>query len=165
MIMISRLFYGLGVSVLLSMTFVFAADELPTAPAIKQPVARQGLRLPDMAIHDPWILANEENKTYYLYSTARQNENGVVRSGTLTYKSKNLLDWDGPYIVFLVPNGIWAKPNQGPGHRKLTATTASIIYCHPAQLRAGHRSPAGRLAGHAHARNRHCRGRLAGRPV
>jgi len=74
---------------------------------------RQGLHLPEMRIHDPWILAHEESQTYYLYSAARQNVNGTNRSGTLTYKSKNLRDWDGPYIVFMIPDGMWANPGEG----------------------------------------------------
>jgi beta-xylosidase len=83
------------------------------APAIRQRAPKQGLRLPDMPIHDPWILAHEESKTYFLYSSARQHENGTSRFGTLTYKSKNLLDWDGPYTVFLIPDGTWADPSEG----------------------------------------------------
>jgi len=31
----------------------------------------------------------------------------------MTYKSKDLLNWDGPYIVFLVPDGVWANPMHG----------------------------------------------------
>jgi beta-xylosidase len=117
MITMTRPFYGFGLAMFCLLGAALAADEPVAAPAvtpvIKQPVAKQGLRLSDMPVHDPWILAHEESKTYYLYSAARQNEGGVNRSGTLTYKSKNLLDWDGPYIVFLIPDGIWAKPNQG----------------------------------------------------
>jgi len=71
------------------------------------------LHLPEMRIHDPWILPQEETRTYYLYSAARQNVNGTNRSGTLVYKSKNLRDWDGPYIVFLIPDGMWANPGEG----------------------------------------------------
>jgi hypothetical protein len=94
---------------------IFAAEVLTntSARALPQPEARQGLHLPDMPVHDPWILADEERKTYYLYSSARRNDNGTNRAGTLTYKSKNLRDWDGPYIVFLVPDGMWANPREG----------------------------------------------------
>ncbi|HWH71346.1 MAG TPA: family 43 glycosylhydrolase, partial [Candidatus Sulfotelmatobacter sp.] len=76
-------------------------------------VPKQGLHLPDMPVHDPWILAHAESQTYFLYSSARQQENGTNRFGTLVYKSKNLRDWDGPYIVFLIPDGMWANPSQG----------------------------------------------------
>jgi hypothetical protein len=113
MITMTRQYFSFSLAMFCLIGAALAADEPVVIPTIQQPVAKQGLRLLDIAIHDPWILANEENKTYYLYSAARQNEGGVIRSGTLTYKSKNLLDWDGPYIVFLVPDGIWANPSQG----------------------------------------------------
>ena len=31
-------------------------------------------------------------------------------SGVITYKSKDLKTWAGPYLVFEVPNGSWADP-------------------------------------------------------
>jgi len=80
---------------------------------IHQPVASQSLKLSSIFLHDPWILAQEENKTYYLYTSAQAAATGTNRSGTIVYKSKDLKDWEGPYIVFLVPDGIWANPAQG----------------------------------------------------
>jgi beta-xylosidase len=79
----------------------------------RQLAPRLGQHLPDMPLHDPWILAHEESKTYYLYTAGRSNVSGTNRSATVTYKSKNLREWDGPYVVFTVPDGIWASPTQG----------------------------------------------------
>jgi len=34
------------------------------------PDVRTGLRLPEIQLHDPWILADRSTRTYYLYSSA-----------------------------------------------------------------------------------------------
>jgi glycosyl hydrolase family 43 len=115
----TRHFFGFVVTLLTVANSSFAADA-PTAaatnsaaPALRQREPRQGLRLPDIPVHDPWILAHEESRTYYLYTGGQSSVNGTNRSGTVTYKSKNLLDWDGPHSVFAIPDGIWANPRQG----------------------------------------------------
>ncbi len=98
---------------------VFAADA-PAAVSTNFPprfgrlsAPRPGQHLAEFFAHDPWILAHEESKTYYLYTAGQSNVNGTNRSGTMTYKSKNLREWDGPYVVFTVPDGMWANPRQG----------------------------------------------------
>src|SRR5262249_19633662 len=97
----------------------FAAEAPATSatntspPFFRQSAPRQGLRMSDFFLHDPWILPHEETKTYYLYTSGGSNVNGTNRAGTVTYKSKNLRDWDGPYPVFTVPDGMWASPQQG----------------------------------------------------
>ena len=73
---------------------------------------RQGLKLSKIRVHDPYIFAHQPSKTYYLY-TAIGPKQGVERSGVITYKSKNLSEWDGPSFVFTVPDGIWANPKHG----------------------------------------------------
>jgi beta-xylosidase len=62
--------------------------------------------------HDPWILAHAPTKTYYLYTSA-QRAVGIGRSGTVAYTSKDLVHWDGPVVVFVVPDGAWANPRHG----------------------------------------------------
>jgi beta-xylosidase len=66
-----------------------------------------------MPLHDPWIVAHAPSKTYYLYTSNVRRMTGERRSGTMVYKSKNLAEWDGPYVVFTVPDGVWANPAQG----------------------------------------------------
>lgn len=117
----ARQFFGFALPLLALVGSTFVADAqdavptstnaLPRVPRLLAP--RQGLRLPDISLHDPWILAHEESQTYYLYTAGRSNVLGTNRSGTVTYKSKNLREWDGPYSVFAVPDGIWANPSQG----------------------------------------------------
>jgi len=60
---------------------VLAAVAPAAAPA-PQPAPRQGLRLPDMPIHDPWILAHEESKTYYNLKVVRVREDLHGRPAT-----------------------------------------------------------------------------------
>jgi hypothetical protein len=92
------------------------SNRIPTsgAGALATPTLapKQGLRLPEMPIHDPWILPQAESQTYFFY-TSLLSRGGTNRSGTVVYKSKNLKEWDGPYIVFTVPDGTWASPTQG----------------------------------------------------
>ena len=63
---------------------------------------RRGLRLADFRVHDPFIVAHQPTKTYYLY-TASGPRQGLGRSGVVTYKSKDLREWEGPFVVFTVP--------------------------------------------------------------
>ena len=78
-----------------------------------QPAYRTGLKLGDFGLHDPWILAHQDSKTYYLYTAGRVTQNGQNRSGVVTYKSKDLETWEGPQTVFAVPDGLWANPAHG----------------------------------------------------
>jgi beta-xylosidase len=73
---------------------------------------RQNLHLPDMPLHDPWIVAYAPTKTYYLYTSNVGRMTGAMRPGTMAYRSKDLLSWEGPFVVFTLPEGTWAA-NQG----------------------------------------------------
>lgn len=87
-------------------------NTLPT-PSATASRPGNGLLLPQIPLHDPWILAHEESKTYYLYTSAQPGLAGTNRAGTVAYKSKDLRLWNGPYVVFQVPNGAWADPREG----------------------------------------------------
>jgi beta-xylosidase len=92
-----------------------AAEEMPAGGALKKVTAqsltpRTGLRLTDFYIHDPWILAEESTRTYYLYTSAPTRMTGKNRTGTFVYKSKDLATWAGPFLVFTVPDDSWAAP-------------------------------------------------------
>ena len=82
-------------------------QSLPTtAPA--------SLRLPEMPLHDPWILAHAPTKTYHLYTTNVPRLTGESRAGTMAYTSTDLLNWTKPKVVFTVPEGTWADPSSRP---------------------------------------------------
>ena len=86
---------------------------LLAAPLLAQSPVKTGLQFSDFYLHDPFILAHQPTKTYYLYNGAGARQLGGQRAGVVAYKSKDLLHWDGPYPVFQVPDGLWADPAQG----------------------------------------------------
>jgi hypothetical protein len=73
----------------------------------------QTLRLADIPLHDPWIHAEKERGAYYLYTSAVPSDTGDERYGVMAYTSRDLASWEGPHIVFLVPDGMWANPAHG----------------------------------------------------
>lgn len=74
---------------------------------------KQGLRLSDIPAHDPFVVADRESGTYYLYTGGGPQLHGMERCGVVTYKSTDLRHWEGPYVVFTVPDGVWANPRHG----------------------------------------------------
>lgn len=86
---------------------------LVAAPLFAQMPVKTGLEFSDFYVHDPFILAYQQTKTYYLYVAAGARQLGGQRGGVVAYKSKDLLRWDGPYTVFEVPDGLWADPREG----------------------------------------------------
>lgn len=79
--------------------------------------SRRGMRLSDFHAHDPFILPYEPEKTYYLYTATSgfttANNLPTRRAGVLAYRSQNLKTWEGPELVFEVPDGTWANPYHG----------------------------------------------------
>ncbi len=66
------------------------------------------LRMPDMPLHDPYILAHQPSRTYYLYTSNIGRMSGTPGVGTMVYKSKDLLNWEKPKAVFVVPENSFA---------------------------------------------------------
>lgn len=58
------------------------------------------LRLPGMPLHDPFVVADEETRTYYLYTSNEPSVSGVDGVGTMVYRSRDLRDWAAPVVVF-----------------------------------------------------------------
>jgi len=71
------------------------------------------LHLSDFHIRDPWILAYAPAHTYYLYASNDATATGAHRAGVMVYKSSDLRTWTKPVLVFTVPDGAWADPEQG----------------------------------------------------
>jgi beta-xylosidase len=74
-----------------------------------QTAAKSEMLLPEMPLHDPFILAYAPTRTYYLYTSNVASLTGVKRVGTMTYTSKDLKHWSRPKVVFTVPEGFWAE--------------------------------------------------------
>ena len=93
---------------------LFAAPKLPAqTPAAAAPVIQQDRRLPEIPLHDPWILADAGTKTYYLYTSNNARATGINRPGTIAYRSKDLSHWEGPIVVFTLPEDTWASAKIG----------------------------------------------------
>lgn len=84
---------------------------LPALLTAQQQI-RAGLKLGDFNLHDPFVLADKASRTYYLYNSAGRDLTGKG-AGVLVYKSKDLEHWEGPHLVFTVPDDIWANPAHG----------------------------------------------------
>jgi beta-xylosidase len=69
-------------------------------PAVQ---ATNNVKLADVRIRDACILADEATKTYYLVASARK----AVRAFT----SNDLVNWQGPQIIFSTPSNFWGDVN------------------------------------------------------
>ena len=69
------------------------------------------MRLPGMPLHDPFVVADEETRTYHLYTSNDPSVSGVDGAGTMVYRSRDLREWTQPVVVFLAgaQRGIWAS--------------------------------------------------------
>jgi beta-xylosidase len=67
------------------------------------------LRLTDMHLHDPWIVADAPSHSYYLFSSNDPAMTGDRRLGTMVYRSRDLKHWTRPKLAFVMPTGAWMK--------------------------------------------------------
>lgn len=67
------------------------------------------IKTSEIRVRDPFILADEETQTYYLYSSIQnRTQNESEGLGVEIYTSKDLQNWTTPKIVFQVPKNFWA---------------------------------------------------------
>lgn len=59
------------------------------------------MRLPDMPLHDPFVVADEATRTYHLYTSNDPSVSGMEGVGTMVHRSDDLRDWTRPAVVFL----------------------------------------------------------------
>ena len=85
-------------------------------PLLAQQDARTGLKLSGIPARDPSILADSDSRTYYLYTSTETPDAGVV-----SYKSKDLANWEGPVLVLQALPRSWANPTQGVRHPEVHA--------------------------------------------
>lgn len=98
---------------MLRRTVLAAMAGLPALKWVSAAEARTGLALSDFYAHDPFIVADEETRTYYLYTAMGPRQSGDGRASVVAYQSSDLESWSGPQTVFTVPDGIWANPADG----------------------------------------------------
>lgn len=74
--------------------------------AVLQPAIAQDdvsrVRLSEVLMRDASVLTDEETGTYYIVASKR---GAAVR----LYKSKDLVDWEGPYTVYETPDNMWGS--------------------------------------------------------
>lgn len=64
----------------------------------------------DLYARDPYILADEQSQTYYLYKAGKvEDKEGREVNGVVAYKSRDLEKWEGPYPVFAMPENNWVE--------------------------------------------------------
>lgn len=104
------LMIGLG---LMFVAVPVRAQSTPAAAAGTRPgaAALSGgpMRMPDMPLHDPFIVAHGPTKTYYLYTSNIGRLTGTAGVGTMAYTSKDLRNWERPKTVFTVPPTAFAQ--------------------------------------------------------
>ncbi|ROS26112.1 family 43 glycosylhydrolase [Cellulomonas sp. PhB150] len=85
-----------------------AATAPPAAPATEALATSFPCTMPDMGLHDPFIVADQASKRYFLYTSNSRTGacgSGVQASGTMAYQSLDLVHWSVPTIVYTVPTG------------------------------------------------------------
>jgi len=90
---------------MLPLTLILAAAPLLVSSAEAGSMLRSEVR-----IRDPFVLADPETKTYYIYSsTDWGSETEQKRKAVVVYRSRDLEHWEAPTPVFEVPEDHWAR--------------------------------------------------------
>lgn len=87
-----------------------AAQTPPPAPADfrNQPMpAPRDVKLATERLRDSCVWVDEATGTYYLVSAGRRGPNG--RRTVVQYHSKDLQTWNGPRVIFELPEGFWTQ--------------------------------------------------------
>ena len=64
-------------------------------------------RLHEIHIRDPYILPDQQSGYYYMYKSASVASADKLLGGVEAYKSRDLINWEGPVQVFTVPEDNW----------------------------------------------------------
>ena len=67
------------------------------------------LSLSDIHIRDPFIVADKSSGTYYMYAAISNRLHTIDSTqGVEVYTSKDLVHWNEPKPVFIIPDNFWA---------------------------------------------------------
>jgi arabinan endo-1,5-alpha-L-arabinosidase len=95
----------LFVSIYLLFCAVSAFDAQTPRPT---PIAFGTHLLADVRMRDVCILADEKTKTYYAISSGfAPNKESFKNSAVRAFTSKDLINWEGPHIIFQTPKDLW----------------------------------------------------------
>ncbi|WP_375289893.1 glycoside hydrolase family 43 protein [Qipengyuania sp.] len=67
------------------------------------------LLLPQMQLHDPFVVADTASGVYHLFTRNEAAMTGDDRLGTMVYTSRDLKSWIPPKVVFTLPQRNWAN--------------------------------------------------------
>jgi len=72
--------------------------------------AQQGLlSLSDIHVRDPFVVADKSSGTYYMYASVSNRLHTIDSiQGVEVYTSKDLIHWNEPIPVFIIPDNFWA---------------------------------------------------------
>lgn len=89
-----------------------AAAQTATPPATSAPgsapmPAPRDVKLADERLRDSCVWVDESSRTYYLVSAGRRGPNG--RRTVVQYTSKDLATWNGPRVIFEIPEKFWTQ--------------------------------------------------------
>jgi GH43 family beta-xylosidase len=91
---------------LLYIILIFALGTLTTFDLGAQ---QKFLSLSDIHIRDPFIVADKLSGTYYMYASISNRLNTIDSTqGVEVYASKDLVHWNEPEPVFIIPDNFWA---------------------------------------------------------
>jgi len=99
---------------LIALASLVAAQACLAARAERPLQPAAGLHMPEIPLHDPCILPEASTHTYYLYTSAPASLNASGHPGTFVYRSQDLVSWEGPFVVFEVPEDSWASSLEMP---------------------------------------------------
>jgi GH43 family beta-xylosidase len=108
-----KMMTGRKVTFLLFILGICSISEIAVSQSVNNlhKTSYQGIDAADLRIRDPFILADENSETYYLYRQIANGRGDSVEGvrGVEVYQSKNLKIWTGPQIVFRQPEDFWAN--------------------------------------------------------
>lgn len=81
----------------------------PATLATATAPAGHPLALPDMPLHDPWVVADAASGEYWLFTSNEERASGVPGLGVMAYRSPDLRHWRRAEPVFRLPEGLWAN--------------------------------------------------------
>lgn len=102
------------------------ASAVPVEVAHAKPDAP--LRMPDMPLHDPWIVADDAGGTYHLFTRNEPAMTAGARVGVMAYNIRDLKTWQRPRLTSVLPEGIWANDGAwGPQGSSLEGSLVSVL--------------------------------------
>src|SRR5438067_1649199 len=92
--------------------FFLAAAAIRAQNPPPAPQTGPNQRLENIRMRDVCILADPASHTYYAIGSGRPPaKEGYKSPSVRAYTSKDLVNWEGPHIIFQVPANLWGDTN------------------------------------------------------